>query len=85
MYLGKNNLHGKAMLEKLHVNRFESDETKKVTEDFIWNYKNNKISYFFLIWRAEYPKQLWLSCNELSLLPEKTKISKCEKFIRCSH
>lgn len=35
MYLGKNNLHGKAMLEKLHVNRFESDETKKVTEDFI--------------------------------------------------
>ena len=35
MYLGKNNLHGKAVLQKLHVNRLESDETTRVTKDFI--------------------------------------------------
>ena len=48
MYLGKNNLHGKAVLQKLHVNRLESDETTRVTKDFIWNNKNSKIGYFMV-------------------------------------
>ena len=73
------------MSQKLPVNGFirYNDYLSDFNEDFIKNYNENSDERYFLEVDIEYPKTLWESHKELSLLPERRKLEKVEKPV-CS-
>ena len=73
------------MSQKLPVNGFirYNEYLSDFNEDFIKNYNENSDERYFLEVDIEYPKTLWESHKELSLLPERRKLEKVEKPV-CS-
>ena len=73
------------MSQKLPVNGFirYNDYLSDFNEDFIKNYNENSDERYFLEVDIEYPKTLWESHKELSLLPARRKLEKVEKPV-CS-
>ena len=49
--------------------------------DFIKHYNENSVKGYFLEVHVEYPKKLFNPHKDLSFLPEKKKIKKCEKLV----
>ena len=82
MYLDANNLYGWAMYQKLPVNGFEwVEDLSQVKEDFMKNYDENSDKGYFLEVDVEYPKKLFSLHSDLSFLPERKKIEKCNKLV----
>ena len=80
-YLDTNNLYGWTMSQKLPANGFEwVEELSQFKEDFIKNYDENSNKGYFLEGDVEYPKNLHNLHSDLSFLPEREKIKKCNKL-----
>ena len=84
-YLGRNNLYGWTMSQKLPVNGFKwvNYDLSRFNEDFIKNYNENSDVGYFLEVDVEYPKKLFSSHKELPFLLERRKLEKVEKLV-CS-
>ena len=84
-YLDANNLCGLAMSQKLPVDGFEWEEEKedllKFNASFIKNYDKNSDNRYILEVYVEYPKNLLKLHSDLSFLPERMKINKCNKLL----
>ena len=81
MYLDANNLYGWAMSQKLPVNSFKWKQNMlKFNEEFIRNYDEDSDKGYILEVYVEYPKDLHDLHDDLSYLPEKMKINKCNKL-----
>ena len=82
MYLDANNLYGWAMSQQLPVNSFKwVKELSKFNESFIKGYDESSDKGYFLEVDVEYLKK-WLSLyRDLSFLPERNKIKKCNKLV----
>ena len=82
--LDANNLYGRAMSQKLPVNRFEWVKTlSKFNEDSIKKYDENSNTGYFLELDVEYLKTFFNSHKNLPFLPEIKKVEKVEKLICC--
>ena len=82
-YLDVNNLYGWAMSEPQPVKGFEwLEDLSKIDEDFIKNYNKDSNKGYILEVDVEYPKNLHDLHNDLSFLPERMKIDKCNKLVR---
>ena len=82
-YLDVNNLYGWAMSEPQPVKGFEwLEDLSKIDEDFIKNYNKDSDKGYILEVDVEYPKNLHHLHNDLSFLPERMKIDKCNKLVR---
>ena len=82
VYLDANNLHGSAMYEKLPVRGFKwVRNVSRIDEDFIKNYYKNGDIEFILDVDIEYPKELHDLHNDLSFLPKRIKVNKCNKLV----
>ena len=82
--LDANNLYGRAMSQKLPVNRFEWVKTlSKFNEDSIKKYDENSNTGYFLEVDVEYLKTFFNSHKNLPFLPEIKKVEKVEKLICC--
>ena len=81
MYVDANNLYGWAMSKKLPVDNFKwIDNLSMFTEDFIKRY-NEESDIGYLLVDVEYPKTLHKLHSDLPFLPERMKISKCNKLV----
>ena len=84
-YLDANNLYGWAMSQKLPVNGFEQVEDlshlSQFKEDFIRNYDKNSDKGYFLEVDVEYPKNLSNLHRDLTFLPERKKVGKCNELV----
>ena len=86
LYLGANNLYGRALSQKLPVNGFkwvEKSRLSRFNERFIKNYNENSDIGYFLEVDIDYPKELFNLHKDLPFLPERKKVNKVEKLI-CS-
>ena len=82
--LDANNLYGRAMSQKLPVNRFEWVKTlSKFNEDSIKKYDENSNTGYFLDVDVECLKTFFNSHKNLPFLPEIKKVEKVEKLICC--
>ena len=82
MYLDANNLYIWAMSQKLPVNSFKwKRNASKFSEGFMKNYDENSNKGYILEVDIEYPKRLHNLHNDLTFLPERMKINKCNKLI----
>ena len=82
MYVDANNLYGWAMSKKLPVDGFKwVDDLSVFTEDFIKSNDEEGDVGYLLVVDIEYPKTLRMLHNDLTFLPEKTKINKCPKLV----
>ena len=82
LYLDKNNLYGWAMSQNLPVDGFKwVKDVSKIDEDFIKNYDEDSDKGYILEVDVEYPKNLHNLHNDLPFLPERMKISKCNKLV----
>ena len=69
--------------QKLPVDSFkqiEEDNLSKFDEKFIKDYDENSDKVYFLEVHVEYPKNLHKLHSDLSFLPERMKINKCNKL-----
>ena len=83
-YLDANNLHGWAMSQKLPANDFKWITDMSIfDEEFIKNYDENIDKGYILDVTIDYTKNLHDFHGDLSFLPEKMKINKCNKLV-CS-
>ena len=83
-YSDANNLYGRAMSEKLSVNDFkwiEMNDLSTFNENFVKNYDENSDTGCILEVDTEYPKELLNKHKDLSFLPERIKINKCNKLV----
>ena len=81
-YLDANNLYGWVMSQKLAINGFEwVEDLSQFKEDFIKNYDENSDKGYFLEVDVEYPKKLLNLHRDLTFLPERKKIGKCNKLV----
>ena len=71
------------MSQKLPVNEFMwyNDHLSDFNEEFIKDYNENSDEGYFLEVDIEYTKQLWSSHKDLTILPERRKLEKVEKFV----
>ena len=71
------------MSQKLPVNGFMwyNDHLSDFNEEFIKDYNENSDEGYFLEVDIEYTKQLWSSHKDLTILPERRKLEKIEKFV----
>ena len=79
MYLHANNLHGRAMSQKLPVDGLkwiEENNLSKLNESFIKSYDENSDKRYFLEVDVRYPKNLHKLRSNLPFLPERMKINK---------
>ena len=82
MYLDANNLYGWVMSQKLAVGDFKwVKKLWKFNDRFIKGYNDNSGIGYFLEVDVEYPKKLSSLHKDFPFLPEREKISKCEKLI----
>ena len=76
-YLDANNLYVLAMSQKLPVDGFKwVKNLSKFHEDFIEKNDENSNTGYFLEVDIEYPKTLFISYEDLPLLPERKKVEK---------
>ena len=69
-------------VSKITSRRFEwVKELTKFEEDFIKNYDENSDKGYILEIDVEYPKKLFNSHSDLSFLPERKKIRKCNNLV----
>ena len=83
-YSDANNLYGRAMSEKLSVNDFkwiEMNDLSTFNENFVKNYDENSDTGCILEVDTEYPKELLNKHKDLSFLPERIKINKCNRLV----
>ena len=81
-YLDANNLYGWAICQKLPVGGFKwVKNASRIDKDFIKNYDEDGDVGFFLKIDIEYPKELHDLHSDLSFLPERMKINKCNKLV----
>ena len=70
------------MSQKLPVNGFEwVEELSQFQEDFLKIYDENSNKGYFLEVNVEHPKNLHNLHSDLSFLPERKKIKKCNKLV----
>ena len=82
MYLNGNNLYGWAMSQKLHVNNFKwKTNIPTFDEEFIRNYDDDSDKGYILEVTIDYPKDLDDLDRNLSNLPERMEIKKCNKLV----
>ena len=82
MYLDANNLYGWAMSQKLPVDGFKRvKDLSKFNESFIKNYDENSDKGYVFEVDVKYPKKLFNLHNDLSFLPKREKIRKCNKLV----
>ena len=82
MYLEANNLYGCQMSERLPVNGFEwMKQLSEFDERFIKNYDENNNKGYILEVDIECPKNLFNVHRDISFVPERKKIRKCNKLI----
>ena len=82
LYLDANNLSGWVMSQKLPVNGFKwVKNVSRTDEDFIKNYDEDSDKRYILEVDIEYPKELHELHGDLPFLPERMKISKCNKLV----
>ena len=80
-YLDANNLYGCAMSKKLRVNGFKWTDSDEINEEFIKNYNENDNKGYILEVNVRYPRRLHKLHSDLSFLPERMKIDKCNKLV----
>ena len=81
-YLDANNLYGRAMSEKLPVDRFKwKKNLLKFNEDFIKNYDEDSDKEYVYKVDAEYPKNVHDWHSSLPFLPVRMKINKCNELV----
>ena len=79
IYTDYNNLHGKAMSEKLPVDGFKwVDDISEIDENFIKNYDEDSNVGYFIKADIKYPKKLHNKHSDLPFLPERMKVNKCK-------
>ena len=82
MYLDANNLYGWAMSQKLPIDGFRwIRDTFIFDDEFIINYNEDSNKGHILEIDIEYPKDLHDLHKDLSFLPERLKINKCNKLV----
>ena len=82
MYLDANNLYEWAISQKLPVDGFKwVKDLSQFNEDFIKNYDENSNKGYLLEVDIEYLKKLFNLRKDLSFLPKKEKINKCQKLV----
>ena len=80
--LDVNNLCGRAMSQKLLVNKFEQiKDTSQFNNYFIKNYNEDSDKGHFLKVNVKYLEKLHELHNDLSFLPERIKIEKVENLV----
>ena len=81
-YLDANNLHGKAMTEKLPVRGFRwMDDISKIDEDFVKVYNKNDNKGYILDVDVDYPNKLQNLHSDLPFLPERMVINNTKKLV----
>ena len=86
MHLDANNLCGWGMSQKLPANGFKwVKKFSKFEEDFIKDYDENSSKGYILQVDDEYPKNWFNLHNDISFLPEREKIEKCNKLVCSIH
>ena len=81
-YLDANNLHGKAMTEKLPVRGFRwMDDISKMDEDFVKGYNKNDIKSYIPEVDVDYPNKLQNLHSDLPFLPERMVINNTKKLV----
>ena len=77
-----NNLYGWAMSQKFLVSSFMwVKNVSKIDEEFIKNYDEDGDIGYFLEVDIEYPKKLHDLHSDVTFLPEKMEINKCNKLV----
>ena len=77
-----NNVCGRAMSQKLLVNKFEwIKDTSQFNNYFIKNYNEGSDEGHFLKVNVQYLEKLHELHNDLSFLPERIKIEKVENLV----
>ena len=70
------------MSEKLPVDGFDwIDEISEIDENFIKNYDEDSSVGYFIKAGIKHPKELHNKHSDLPFLPERMKVSKCEKLV----
>ena len=83
-YLDANNLYGWTVSKKLPVNGFrwlDSNKINEINEEFVKNYNENDNKGYIFEVDVKYLKRLHELHSDLSFLPEKMKIDKCNKLV----
>ena len=82
MYLDANNLYEWAISQKLPVDGFKwVKDLSQFNEDFIKDYDENSNKGYLLEVDIEYLKKLFNLRKDLSFLPKREKINKCQKLV----
>ena len=81
MCLDANNLHGWAMSQKPPVNGLERVEDLSQFKENFKNYDGDSNKGYFFEVDIEYPKNLHNLHSDLSFLPERNKIGKCNNLV----
>ena len=85
-YWDVNNLYRLEMSQKLPVNNFEwIEDTSHFNEDLIKNYNQESDEVYFLEVDVQYLEKLHELPEDLSFLPERTKIEKVKNLITNLH
>ena len=81
-YLDANNLYGWAMSQPLPVDGFDwVKNLSKIGEDFIKNYEEDSEKGYIFDVDIEYSRELHDLHSDLSFLPERMKVNKCNKLV----
>ena len=85
-YWDVNNLGGRAMSQKLPVNKFEwIEDTSPFNEDFIKNWNEESDEGYFLEVDVQYLEKFHEHHNDLRILLEGMKLGKNEKLVTNLH
>ena len=80
MYIDYNNLHGKAMCNKLPVDGFMwIEHLSEINKDFIKTYDDDSDAGYFVEADVEYLKELHIIHSDLPFLPERIEVNGCKK------
>ena len=82
IYTDYNNLYGKVMCKKLPVKDFKwVEDISETDEHFIKNYDEESDTGYMIEADIQYSKEIRDEDSDFSFLPERMKISKCEKLV----
>ena len=86
MYVDANNLYGRAMSDKLPVDKFTWETDLSIlTGDFIKNYDSHSdMGYIFYV-DFIYPKELYGLHKDLRFLPDRMGVNKVNKLVASVH
>ena len=81
-YDDANNLYGFAMIQPLPVKVFDwVEDLSKTDEDFTKNYNEDSDKGYILGVDVKYPKNLYDLHSDLSFLPQRMGVNKCNKLV----